>query len=137
LEIGIAFRIAVIAAWGKNGGRFVLVATGVTVPKITHAPLIDIPRNPSGYEHRTAVGAMVKSVSSHASSTHTRIRRFYKLLSNRGGSITNNVHTKGKTLMSLATTPSAAGGVNNLLSETVKALRPPHSILLQCCRSRR
>ena len=64
LEINF-FCNAGTAAGRKDGGRFVLMPAGVTAPKVAHAPLIDIPRNPGGYGYRAAVGAMVKFVSRH------------------------------------------------------------------------
>jgi hypothetical protein len=42
------------------------VPASVTGPKVTHAALIDVPRNSGSYQHRAAVGTLVKSASSRA-----------------------------------------------------------------------
>jgi hypothetical protein len=79
----------------------VLVPASVTAPEVAHAPLVDIPRYPSGYKHRAAVWAMVKSVSSQAR-PHIRSIGFHEMLWNRGSFITDDVRAEGKITMNRA-----------------------------------
>ena len=82
-----------------------LVSAGVAAPKVAHAPLIDIPRYPSGYKHCAAVGAMVKCVSSHGR-PFTPIIGKREILWDRGDFITNDVRAEGKTMMNRANADS-------------------------------
>jgi hypothetical protein len=109
----------------------VLVSADIAAPKVAHAPLIDIPRNPGGYENSATVGAMVNCVSSHSRLPTPKSKDFYKLPSDDGSFVTNTVHSEGKILMNRATANSAAASVNTPLSETLETPRPLREILLQ------
>jgi hypothetical protein len=74
LEIVMVFGSAMIATMRKDSGRFMFMSASVAGPKIGHAALVNIPRQAGGYQHRAAIGTVVKCLFIHAVLTPIRCK---------------------------------------------------------------
>ncbi len=64
------------------------MSAGLAGPIVTHAALVNAPREPGSYQPGTAIGTMVNRIASHASS-HFRFLEWNRLIRDHGGFITN------------------------------------------------